>query len=249
MTTVKYWPMVRKLKNSLVLAGVICGAGFSASAQITGFYNLPIFAGDNLIANQFATGTSSPSTLDNVLTTGVPNGASFTEYDPNTHLALPPSVFTLATSTWSINYTFGPNGLGGDLNSPDAATVTLAGTVVNLDFGTGAYTYPAANYGPGLYLLALAAAVGPPTYGSFQQIVGRNPSPGDSVETLNGATQTYTTTTFNGVSWNNGTPDLAEGQAAFFSLSTPEPSTYALLILSAVGLLISRRFRSQNSRS
>jgi len=110
--------------------------------------------------------------------------------------------------------------------------------------------------GPGTYLLAMAAPLGSDSpapqnvNGTFQQIVGRAPVSGESVQTLNGQTQVLTTTTFNGTTWDNGTPHLAIGQSAYFVLSTvPEPSTYALFGLGAGVLFCVRRFAPRGLRS
>ncbi len=159
---------------------------------------------------------------------------------------MPPS------SAWSLNYTFAPNGNGGVLHSPDAATVTLVGGVIGVTFGNNGsggdliITYVPPAYGPGTYLLGFPVPIAP---ASFSQVTGRSPTTGDSVETLDGATQIATTTTFNGTTWDNGTPTFAIGEAAYITLSTPEPSTWALFVLGSAALIFFRCFRPQKSRS
>ena len=51
-------------------------------------------------------------------------------------------------------------------------------------------------------------------------IVGRDPLVGETVRQLDPTTQTYSSTTFEGSTWNNGTPSIdgADGEAAFFTL-------------------------------
>jgi hypothetical protein len=44
-------------------------------------------------------------------------------------------------------------------------------------------------------------------------------------------------------------PTVAIGQAAFYNLTVPEPTTYALLGLGVGIVLFARRFRSQCSQS
>ncbi len=212
------------------------------SPNVVGYINSSISPGDNLIANQLS--ASPDNTLNNVLTYGVLAGSTFSEWNPAANQLLPASVFD--GSTWSINYTFAPNGIGGVLNSPSATTVTTVGNVVNFDFDSAAgYTFVPPAYSPGTYLLALAAPLEDAT---FQQIVGRAPNAGDSVTTLDGSSQLYSTTTFDGTAWSNGDPSLAVDQAAYFNLAlnpVPEPSTFALFGLGAVGLVALRRRNSQ----
>jgi PEP-CTERM motif len=242
--------MRRAFKRNWILSAVFAGVCASASAQspVVGYYNLAIFPGDNLIANQLATGTSD--TLDNVLTHGVPDGSTFTEYDSAANQFLPLSYYNAPTSSWTIDYPFAPNGVGGVLDAPDSATITLVGGVVNYDINNSQYTFVPPAYGPGTYLLALAA---PLPMGTFSQITGRMPEAGDSFATLDGATQTLTTATFDGATWEIGglpaaDPTLALGNAAYITLVTPEPSAYVLLGLGMAALFISRRLRPGSAR-
>ncbi len=86
--------------------------------------------------------------------------------------------------------------------------------------------------GPGTYLLSLATPVQEDS--TFLNIVGRAPHAGDSVVTLDGPTQIYSTNSFNGTAWSDGDPLLAVGQAAYFNLApVPEPSA---LVLSGFGV-------------
>lgn len=80
----------------------------------------------------------------------------------------------------------------------------------------------------------------------FYAVVGRNPNNGESVTTLDGESQLYSTTTFLNDTWDNGSPSLSVGQSAFFNLvnniaPVPEPSAMALIGSSASLLLVSRR--------
>ncbi len=242
--------MRRAFKRNWILSAVFAGVSCSVSAQppVVGYYNLAIFPGDNLIANQLTTATSD--TLNNVLTHGVPDGSTFTEYDSAANQFFPLSYYNAAASSWTIDYPFAPNGVGGVLHAPDSATVTLVGGVVNYDINTSQYTFVPPAYGPGIYLLSLAA---PLPMGTFSQITGRAPEAGDSFATLDGATQILTTATFDGATWEIGglpaaNPTLTLGSAAYITLVTPEPSAFALLGLGVVALLISRCLRPGNVR-
>jgi hypothetical protein len=124
--------------------------------------------------------------------------------------------------------------VGGVLNSPAQTVTTLIGNVVNVNLITGAYTFAPPALGPGTYLLSMAG----PLIGTFAQITGGNPVAGDSVKTLDAATQIYTTSTFNGTTWDDGAPSLNVDEAAYFTIVVPEPSTFALVSVAAGILLI-----------
>ncbi len=234
---------MKTFRWDLALLTVCLFAASTAPAQIyslnvVGYINLNISPGDNLIANQLS--ASPDNTLDSVLTYGVVPGSSFSEWNPVSNQFFPASIYN--GSIWSINYTFGPNGMGAVLNSPSATTVTTVGDVVNFNVmltTIPGYTFVPPDYGPGTYLLALAAPLGG---ASFEDVVGRLPNVGDSVTTLDGPTQGYSMTVFNGTNWSNGDPSLAVDQSAYFNLvPVPEPSTLALAGLGAATLIFFRR--------
>jgi hypothetical protein len=90
-----------------------------------------------------------------------------------------------------------------------------------LDLTTYQFVNPPPMNTPGVYLLG---CVVPEPAATFQMIVGRDPLIGETVRRLDPATQTYSSTTFEGSTWNNGAPALNcdSGEAAFFTLM-PSP--------------------------
>lgn len=208
------------------------------SSNAVGYVNLPIYAGDNLIANQLS--DSPDNTLDTIFAgAGVLPGSTFSEWSPSANQLMPLSVFD--GTSWSCNYSLSPDGTGGVLNSPGNTTVTLVGDVVNVNLLGGGYTFVPPARGPGTYLLGLAAPLAGAT---FAQVIGSDPVAGDSVETLNAQSQTYAATTFNGTAWDNGAPSLEIGEAAYFDL-VPEPSVFALIASGAGLLTICRSSRAK----
>ncbi|PWU18243.1 MAG: hypothetical protein C5B50_09600 [Verrucomicrobia bacterium] len=229
----------------LLLTSVLPAAAQGPSLNVVGYYNLPIFAGDNLIANQLDNHTNTLDSLFNPNTGTVPNGATFRQWDAVQNTYSPVSTYSASSGLWSIDYTLPLLG-GGLLHAPSMFTNTFVGDVDQTYFevdGAGfLYTnYP--HYASGYYLLSCPI---PFSGASFTNVVGRAPQNGEWVKILDPSTQTYRTTTFDGSSgtWNNGDPSLGIGQAAFFDLgpvAVPEPSAFVLLGLSASSYLIRRR--------
>jgi hypothetical protein len=226
------------VKSAVLL--LCCVLTHSASANIVGYYNVQIYAGDNLIANQLdATSSITDNTLNGLFSSpSVPDGATFTEWNPSANAYLPVSTYDSSAGTWDINYNFNTfsSGQGGilhsPLNSPSPWTETFVGAVVpytNIvaEFG-GPLWDP--NYANGLYLIACPVPLSGPMDMMFANVVGRLPRDGEWVKILNPATQTYTNTTFHtGTGWDNGDPSLGVGQAAWFNLVVPEPSSLAIV--------------------
>ncbi len=244
-------------KSALLLfcCNVACRAtGQIISVNVVGYYNTPIAAGDNLIANQLdKNGTNTMNdTLNPSYGPAIPNGTTFTGWNAAAKTFWPVSTYNAATG-WSINYNFNSfaSGQGAILNSPSPWTNTFFGTVISYsnitpEFG-GPLWHP--NYADGLYLLACPEPLSGPMDFMFANVVGRAPEDGEWVKLLNPATQTYTTTTFNlgAGTWDNGDPSLGVGQAAWFDLggptTVPEPFPLALFGSGAVLLLLGRKHR------
>lgn len=230
------------------IAGYVCAACFVASslsancqvysANIVGYYNLPLYAGDNLIANQLDAGTVPDNTLSTIFGPGVvPEGATFTEWDPTTQQYLPTSVYDTVNG-WSIDYTLG-FGQGGLLHSPSSFANTFTGSVWSgYNPNTGLWVPPLVT-GSGSQLLSCYVPILDAT---FYDVVGRNPQNGESVTWLDDASQVYTTSTFQNGVWNNGVPALNIGQSALFNLEpVPEPNAALLFVVAGAVFLCGRR--------
>jgi hypothetical protein len=224
-----------KLVKCLSLAFFV-GVAVSANSQIysqgvVGYINQPLYAGDNLIANQLS---DSNNTLNAIFQPGVPEGATFAEWNPSSQQYLPTSVYDINTG-WSINYEL-DFGQGGLFNSPVTFTNTFAGSVWPGYDGIGTFVPPLVT-DSGTLLLSCYIPIASAT---FYDVVGRDPQNGESVTLLNAGSQT--TTTFEDGVWDNGTPTLNIGQSAFFNLeSVPEPAVYPLVGAGLLLLAIARK--------
>ena len=197
------------------------------SSNIVGYINQPLYAGDNLIANQLS---FSNNTLNAIFQPGVPEGATFTEWDPSSQQSLPTSVYDINTG-WSINYEL-DFGQGGLLYSPVTFTNLFVGSVWPGFVPNGPFVPPLVT-DSGTLLLSCYIPIAPAT---FFDVVGRDPQNGESVTLLDAVSQISTTTTFENGVWDNGTPTLNVGQSAFFNLEpVPEPAVYNLV---GAGLLL-----------
>jgi len=251
--------VMRETASTLWGAGTIaalCVIGNSVQAQyysanIVGYANISIYAGNNFVANQFDNG--SGNTLNSIYSLNIPEGATFTKWDSATCQYLPVSTYD-TSSGWSINYqlNFGEGGL---FNAPTTFTNTYYGSVWS-GFSAGSSLTPPLIASKGVFLLSCYIPISP---ADFYDVVGRNPEEGDTVDILNGLTQTEIITTYHDGSWSNGDPDLAIGESAIYQLGgggaadflvqpVPEPSTIGL---AGFGLmtLVGRRLIRNRSQS
>lgn len=231
-------------KNFIVAAflGLAFYVGFSSSVRaqvyssnIVGYINLVLLPGDNLIANQLGSGDD---TLNNLFSYNIPEGTTFTKWDPWRAQFMPLSTYDIH-SGWSINYglTFGE---GGELNPPTTFTNTFVGNVWPGYNGDDPFVPPIV-IGSGKMLLSCFV---PFSNATFYDVIGRNPINGDSVTTLDARSQLSSTTTFENGFWNNGDPSLNVGQSAFFKLqAAPEPRVQYLSGIG--GVLFATIFRKQ----
>jgi hypothetical protein len=230
-----------KIAKILSLACVVGGFAAVADCQtvysgnIVGYINQTLYAGDNYIANQLDTGSN---TLGNIFDSGtVPEGTTFTEWNPATQQFLPTSTYDTVNG-WSIDYTLNLT-QGGLLDAPSTFVNTFVGSVWSgYDAMTQTFTPPLVTASGSVFLSCII----PISDATFYDVVGRNPLNRESVTMLDAATQIYTTTTFENGVWNNGDPSLNIGEAAFFNLEpVPEPAIYSLVI-AGLGLATTRRF-------
>ncbi len=244
--------LVATLALGLVAARQAAAQGnvYTPPWSLVGDIGLSFVQGDNWLGDSLFVDPPDPlnNTLDLVLPSGVPGGTTIKEWDPISDAYTTLSVFN-SQSGWSINYTLAP-GDGAVLNAPSAFNVTFWGIVLD-DFEEFVYNegnpasdwLPPAINTPGTFLLSCEVPI---DQAPFQQVVGRDPLDGESVEQWNAASQTDSTTTYEGGTWSNGAPALAVGEAALFTL-VPEPGTITLLgAAAAAGLACVWRRRGRS---
>ncbi len=235
---------------------LVCLAGCLSTCSainIIGYYNVNLVPGQNFIANQLI--ATPDQTLNSVLTYGVPDGATFTEWNAATHQFLPLSTFSAATTNWSVNYTF-DLGQGGILNALSGATVTFVGGVplyTNIiSEGPGELWAP--NYANGMHLIASPDPVSGGLSTLFYDVTGRQPLEGERVGIPGSDGSVSSIATFLGGAWDQDLV-LSVGQSAWFDLGgtgisggafpmladVPEPATWSLLGLGASIVLARRR--------
>jgi hypothetical protein len=203
-----------------------------------GYVNIFFLPGDTLFGNPLE---NAPNQLTSLFPSA-PNGATVSIWNSGSQQFSPASTYHLG-SGWDVNYQI-PVGAGALLHTATLFTNTFVGNVLT---GPGPEeinppTPPA--LGPGLYLLS---SLFPANARTFHDMIGRDPVEGEFVRRLNALTQTYSLTTFHDGAWDNGTPTLDVGQAAFFELvaplAVPEPSILTFLGVSAVAMIAIRRKR------
>jgi hypothetical protein len=196
------------------------------SVNSVGYVNYTFQPGANLFGNPLDATVNDLNTLFPT----APDGTSVRLWHPATQQYLSPSFFV--GGAWTMNLALLP-GTGALLTTPSLFTNTFVGTVLNADgsaYTGGAIIPPPAFGGPnGLHLLSSKIPLALPAspYEAFNLIIGRAPQAGESVARLDAATQTFFTTSFDGLNWDSGVPGLNVGEAAFFTI-VPEPGTFAL---------------------
>lgn len=212
----------------MLLTVLLIWAGFplspraqTVSGNIVGFINRRFPAGDNLIGNPF---DASTNTVRGLLTGSFPNGASFSKWDSATGQYLSSSVFTSGVG-WSIDYPFLP-GEGALLHLPSPATNIFKGNVVGSMVGGNISPLPAPTQTNGVYLLSSSFPLDGRT---FDDLTGRPPHEGETVLSFSSTSHLYVITTYRSGAWDNGSPTLNIGEAAFFNLGPVSISLSNLL--------------------
>jgi hypothetical protein len=203
-----------KAKTLLIAAATLAAGVMHSQAQvysqnIVGYINVPLNAGNNLIANQLDyDGTGTNNSIYTSVGTNLPTGTSI--------LAWNGSAFTtsklLASHSWSgANSQVFTNatspGSGFFINVAAPTNVTFVGNVI-----TGTNTYPIAA---GFQIVAPSG----PVAGTLDTTNGYHPSKvgstGDQILVWGGAS--YTTHKWLGTSWSGGDPVLTVGQSVFLN--------------------------------
>jgi len=199
-----------KAKTLLIAAAALAAGVMHSQAQvysqnIVGYVNLPLAAGNNLVANQLdLDGTGVNNSIYTAVGTNLPanttvlawNGATFS------------TSKLLASGKWSLNNSVVSNamnpGQGFFINVAAATNITFVGNVI-----TGTNVYPVVA---GYQIVSPSAPVTGGISGAGG--LGYVPSKNDQVLVWNGAT--YTTHKYLGTSWSGGgTPTFTVGQSVF----------------------------------
>src|SRR4051812_35157652 len=221
---------VEKVRLMKIVAVSVAALLLSVSAKaqvsgnIVGYYNLEIFPGNFLIANQLSNHTN---TLNTIFSGTIPVGTTFTMWDAAAQHFTPLSTYVGSSSGWTINY-FLNYGEGGVLGSSFDWHTTIVGEVIsNFVDGVGLVNWNP-NYSSGLHLLSSPIPITAPMDVMFPNVVGRLPQDGEWAAILNPTNQIYTITTFHtGSGWDNGDPVLGYGQSAWFDLGGGLPATFS----------------------
>ncbi len=199
----------------VLVSSLFLAAPDVSSQNVVGYVNLPLVAGDNLIANMLH---NTNNTLNGILAQTTPEGSTCTLWNAASAQFFPISSYTSANG-WSINYEL-LVGAGALFRSNSPFTNTFVGEVP-FD-GSPIYTFPSLS--PGTHLISCSV----PQVADFNLVMGRNPYDGESVRRLDPVSQNYFTTTFHNGAWDNSVPSLRVGESAFFTV-VPEPAIGPLL--------------------
>ena len=222
------------MKAKGVLTLFILGLGVyrgNAQGGIHAFVNYTFWAGGNFQSgdNLFCNPLLSANNSLNAIIPHASEGTIVFLWDSS------PDAFTQSSTfvggMWSLNLEL-PPGEGALLRTFTTFTNTFSGVVLAPDGSIlnpdAPVPHPPQFDGPsGRYLLADKF---PATLPPFDYILGRGPKDGEQFTRLDPLTQTYHTTTFASGAWNNGTPFLQIGEAAFFDI-VPEPSSASLALV------------------
>jgi hypothetical protein len=203
-----------KTQTLLIAAAALAAGVMSSHAQvysqnIVGYVNIPLVAGQNLIANQLDyDGTGTNNTVNTVFPNGLPNKTTIQAWNPTT------SSFVLAEYFTSSGWNSGTNspvvysalqpGSGFFIKVSAPTNITLVGNVI-----TGTNTYPVPS---GFTVQAPSA----PIAGTLDTTNGYHPSNKDTVQVWNPTTSSFSLFEyFTSGGWTPSDPQLAVGQAVF----------------------------------
>lgn len=179
-------------------------------------------AGDNLFGNPL-----TPSSLSRSFNLGVPLGTIVSLWNPASASFDQFSTFT--NNVWSVDLLLSP-GQGAKLTAPYDFPNAYFGAITQPNRDVLFQT----NNPTGVYLLSCPSSMQLSPTNVFGYLIGRSPSEGEQVITLDTLTQTYHTNTYALGSWENGDPLLRVGEAAYFNIgpvAIPEPTFEGLLAL------------------
>jgi hypothetical protein len=238
----------------LVIGSLLACSSIQSSAGIVGYVNHTFALGDNLFENPLTQpGSDNLSSLFDPQTT--PDGTTVSLWNPTTLSYSTTSVFS--GGHWSLDLILDP-GNGARLTTYVPFINTFVGLVTDRQ---GNYTNPDLSApapvfsGPnGVYLLGDKPPIAAVGTDVFTHVIGRLPNPGEEIIRLDAATQTYITSTYNGLVWDNQ-PIYNVGDSLFFDIGgvaftpppltvVPEPGTGTFVLLGGVLCGIWRRRRA-----
>lgn len=219
------------LLPALLINGILflaLSAAWAQSGGIRTYVNAPFVQGSNLFMNPLI---GDNNTLSNLFRSdAVPNNSSISLWDPASKAFSPASTYNAGTHTWSSNLELLP-GTGVLFISPASFTNTIFGYVLNPD-GT-IYPAPDGKLTPplprpeesGIFLLGCKSPMPLNAMDTFLHVIGREARAGEKLTRFDPSSQRYLSYQYLGSGQWDNVPQLQATEAAFYTLSVPEPST------------------------
>jgi hypothetical protein len=191
-----------------LVAGVMSSHAQVYSQNIVGYVNVPLVAGNNLIANQLDyDGTGTNNNVTTLFPNGLENKAIIEGWTGSGFVTAQYSTahgWNSGTNSAILTAALQP-GSGFFINVSTATNVTFVGNVIT---GTNSYPIVAGNQ-----IVAPSA----PVAGTLDTTNNYVPNSKDVIEVWNPANNTFSTTQYGSSGWNNGDPQLTVGQAVFLN--------------------------------